>query len=85
MSGDFNMTPKWKVGVNTYYDLKTSAIQQLTMFISREMHCWQLSINVTPVGSIDLLISPSAPNQAYSATCVSTEQEASTVVNFLVV
>ena len=61
MSGDFNMTPKWKVGVNTFYDLKTSAIQQLTMFISREMHCWQLSINVTPVGiyrSFNITVSP---------------------------
>jgi len=60
-NGDFNMTPKWKVGMNGYYDIKASAIQTFTMYISREMHCWQLSINVTPVGlyrSFNFTISP---------------------------
>jgi LPS-assembly protein len=52
LNGDFNLTPKWKMGMNTYYDFNSSAIQMFTMFISREMHCWQLSINVTPVGPI---------------------------------
>jgi LPS-assembly protein len=50
LSGDFNLTPKWKLGLSTFYDFRTSNIQQLTMFVSREMHCWQLSINVNPVG-----------------------------------
>jgi LPS-assembly protein len=61
INGDFNLTPKWKTGVNTYYDFKTAKIQTLTMFISREMHCWQLSINVTPVGlyrSFNITINP---------------------------
>ena len=61
ISGDFNLTPRWKTGVNTYYDFKTSKIQTLTMFVSREMHCWQLSINVTPVGlyrSFNITINP---------------------------
>ena len=61
MNGDFNLTPKWKTGLNAYYDFRTSSIQSLTMFISREMHCWQMSINVTPVGlyrSFNITISP---------------------------
>ena len=49
-NGDFSLTPKWKVGANGYYDLKTMKIQSLTTFITRDLHCWQLSINVTPVG-----------------------------------
>lgn len=49
-NGDFNLTPKWKVGVNGYYDIGNTELQTFTMFISREMHCWQMSINVTPVG-----------------------------------
>ena len=60
-NGDFNLTPRWKMGMNGYYDFKTSSIQTLTMFISREMHCWQLSINVTPVGlyrSFNITINP---------------------------
>ncbi len=50
LNGDFSLTPKWKVGANGYYDFVTNKVQTVTMFISREMHCWQLSINVTPVG-----------------------------------
>jgi hypothetical protein len=60
-NGDFNLTPKWKVGMNGYYDFSTSELQTFTMFISREMHCWQLSINVTPVGlfrTFNITISP---------------------------
>lgn len=50
LSGDYSITPKWKVGGSTYFDFKTTKIQTLTMFITREMHCWQLAINITPVG-----------------------------------
>lgn len=60
-NGDFNLTPKWKFGMNGYYDIKSSTIQTFTMYISREMHCWQLSINVTPVGlyrTFNFTISP---------------------------
>jgi LPS-assembly protein len=61
ISGDFNLTPRWKFLMNTYYDFKTAKIQTLTLSISREMHCWQLSINVTPVGiyrSFNITINP---------------------------
>jgi len=60
-NGDFNLTEKWKMGMTGYYDFNTTSIQSLTMFISREMHCWQLSINVTPVGinrSFNITINP---------------------------
>jgi hypothetical protein len=50
VNGDFNLTPKWKTGMSAYYDFNTMQISSLTMFLSREMHCWQMSINVTPVG-----------------------------------
>ncbi|HEY0679820.1 MAG TPA: putative LPS assembly protein LptD, partial [Chitinophagaceae bacterium] len=59
--GDFNLTPRWKLGMNGYYDFTTQKIQTLTMYLSREMHCWQLSINVTPVGlyrSFNITINP---------------------------
>jgi lipopolysaccharide assembly outer membrane protein LptD (OstA) len=61
VNGDFSLTPRWKIGGNTYYDFTTSQIQTLTMFISREMHCWQMSINITPVGlyrSFNITINP---------------------------
>jgi hypothetical protein len=49
-SGSFSLTPKWNFSVNGYYDFDTRNLQTFTMSIAREMHCWQLSINVTPVG-----------------------------------
>ena len=50
-SGSFNLTPKWNFSVsNVNYDFTTKQIQTFSMSINREMHCWQLSINVTPVG-----------------------------------
>ena len=49
-SGSFSLTPKWNFAVNGYYDFDTKNLQTFTMSISRDMHCWQMSINVTPVG-----------------------------------
>jgi hypothetical protein len=60
-SGDFNLTPKWKMGGTGFYNSSTSKLEQLSFFVSREMHCWQLSINVTPINilrSFSITISP---------------------------
>jgi lipopolysaccharide assembly outer membrane protein LptD (OstA) len=61
LNGDFNLTEKWKMGFNCYYDVKNLQLNSLTTFLSRDMHCWQLSINVTPVGpwrSFNITINP---------------------------
>ncbi len=63
LNGDFNLTEKWKMGFNCYYDVKNLKMQNLTTFLSRDMHCWQLSINVTPVGiyrSFNITINPNS-------------------------
>lgn len=60
-NGDFSLSPKWKIGGTGYYDVSLNTINQLSAFITREMHCWQLSINVTPIGlyrSFNIMISP---------------------------
>jgi lipopolysaccharide assembly outer membrane protein LptD (OstA) len=49
-NGSFSLTPKWNFSVNGYYDFDTRDLQTFTMSINREMHCWQMSINVTPIG-----------------------------------
>ncbi|MBI1341854.1 MAG: LPS-assembly protein LptD [Terrimonas sp.] len=49
-SGGFNLSPKWKLSANGFYDLKQTKLQTFQLSIAREMHCWQMSINVTPVG-----------------------------------
>jgi hypothetical protein len=49
-NNSFSLTPKWNFTTNGYFDVKTRKLQTFTMSISRDMHCWQMSINVTPVG-----------------------------------
>lgn len=60
-NGDFSLTEKWKLGGTGYYDVTRNTLNQLSAFITREMHCWQLSINVTPIGlyrSFNITLSP---------------------------
>ncbi|MFN9709923.1 MAG: putative LPS assembly protein LptD [Bacteroidota bacterium] len=59
--GDFNLTEKWKMQAQGAYDFVTRQIQYLTASVSRDMHCWQMSLNITPVGlfrSFNITISP---------------------------
>jgi hypothetical protein len=61
INGDFSLTERWKMGGSSYFDFTTAKIQTLSMFISREMHCWQMSINLNPIGlyrSFNITISP---------------------------
>jgi len=60
-TGDFSLTPKWKMGGNGYFDFTAGKLQQFSMFVTREMHCWQLAVNVTPIGlyrSFSITINP---------------------------
>ena len=60
-SGDFNLTEKWKIQAQGSFDFLTRQVQYLTASVSRDLHCWQMSINVTPLGifrSFNITISP---------------------------
>ncbi|HEX8315747.1 MAG TPA: putative LPS assembly protein LptD [Flavisolibacter sp.] len=60
-NNSFNLTPKWNFSTNGYYDFTTKQLTMFTMSIAREMHCWQMSIGVTPIGSyqyFNITISP---------------------------
>lgn len=62
-SGDFSLTPKWKVGVNSGYDFINNQLGYTNMYISRDLHCWQMSINLIPIGTyrqFSITISPKA-------------------------
>jgi lipopolysaccharide assembly outer membrane protein LptD (OstA) len=48
--GNFLLSPKWNFNANGFYDLSTKKLSMFQMTISRDMHCWQMAINVTPVG-----------------------------------
>ena len=61
INGDFNLTDKWKIGLTSFYDVRLATINSLQASISRDLHCWQMSISVTPIGlyrSFNITISP---------------------------
>jgi len=63
LNGSFNLTPKWKLSGSASMDVKKLDIQYLTLSVNRDLHCWQLSINVIPVGftrSFNFTVSPKA-------------------------
>ncbi|MEO7445481.1 MAG: putative LPS assembly protein LptD [Ferruginibacter sp.] len=45
-----NLTPKWKIGLNGFYNITAKQIGTVSMFLSRDLHCWQMSMNISPVG-----------------------------------
>ncbi len=49
-NGDFNLTEKWKIIGQGTFDIQTKTLQYFTASVSRDLHCWQMSINITPVG-----------------------------------
>jgi lipopolysaccharide assembly outer membrane protein LptD (OstA) len=60
-NNSFNLTPKWNFSTQGFYDFKSKKVTMFTMNIAREMHCWQMSIGVTPIGnfqSFNITISP---------------------------
>lgn len=45
-----NLSPKWKIGLNGFYNITENELGTISMYLSREMHCWQMAINISPVG-----------------------------------
>lgn len=63
-NNSFSLTPKWKFSTNGYFDFNSMQLTMFTMSVSRDMHCWQMSLNVTPIGqyrSFNITISPRSP------------------------
>ncbi len=59
-----NLTPKWKIGANGTYDISNKELGVVSMYLSRDMHCWQMSINISPVGRtkfFSINIAPKSP------------------------
>ncbi|MDF2435203.1 MAG: hypothetical protein JWP44_4834, partial [Mucilaginibacter sp.] len=51
ITGDVNITPKWKVQYNTNFDLRVRQLSSATSFsIYRDLHCWDLAIQWLPFG-----------------------------------
>ena len=60
-TGTLNLTAKWQIGLNGSYNITEKQLGQINMYLTREMHCWQMAINISPVGkfrSFSISISP---------------------------
>ncbi|HET7118496.1 MAG TPA: putative LPS assembly protein LptD, partial [Hanamia sp.] len=63
-NGTLNLTPKWQMAVNGYYNVSLGQLNPLSMSISRDLHCWQMSISIAPLGLyryFSINISPKSP------------------------
>ncbi len=49
VQGDLSLTPKWKIGFNTGYDMQLKAPTLTNITINRELHCWDMAFNWTPI------------------------------------
>ncbi len=50
VSGELNITKKWKINVTTGYDIEAKKMSATTIDIYRDLHCWEMSLHVVPFG-----------------------------------
>ncbi|MEA2107540.1 MAG: putative LPS assembly protein LptD [Bacteroidota bacterium] len=50
VSGDFSLTPKWKISFRTNYDLTENELSTTSINIHRDLHCWEMRLSWIPVG-----------------------------------
>jgi predicted glycosyltransferase involved in capsule biosynthesis len=44
------LTPKWKVGFNSWYDFTSKQFTNFGLNIYRDLHCWEMKLNWVPFG-----------------------------------
>jgi len=49
-SGDIELTPKWKVGASSGYDIKNKGFSYTQLRFSRDLDSWKLNFNWVPFG-----------------------------------
>ena len=63
-NGTLNLTPKWQMGLNGFYNIQLGQLNPLSFSLSRDLHCWQLSITGSPLGInryFSISVSPKSP------------------------
>jgi hypothetical protein len=49
-NGNIQPTSKWRLTFNGSYDFEQKKIPYIALVVSRELHCFQMSANIVPVG-----------------------------------
>jgi hypothetical protein len=52
ISGNVNLTKNWKINGNTSFDFSTRKFSYAQFSVYRDLHCWEMSFNVQPFGSL---------------------------------
>ena len=55
-SGSIQPTKNWRINMNGSFDVEHRKFHDITCSISRDLHCFQMSANIKPIG----------PNKSYS-------------------
>jgi len=50
-TGDFSLTPKWKIGFRSGYDFEVKDISYTSFNLSRDLHCWIATLSIIPFGA----------------------------------
>ncbi len=51
INGNVNLTPKWKVSVQTGWDFELKKLSYTSLTIYRDLHCWEMRFNWIPIGT----------------------------------
>jgi hypothetical protein len=52
LSGDLSISEKWKITFSSGYDFINKGITYSMLTLNRDLHCWQMSFNVVPFGTL---------------------------------
>lgn len=50
ISGNIRFTPTWSARFSTYYDITNNSWNYMNCSISKDLHCWEMSISFVPLG-----------------------------------
>lgn len=50
VNGNLSLTPKWKIGFSSGFDLKNMKITTSSVNFYRDLHCWEMRLSVVPFG-----------------------------------
>jgi len=50
LGGNVNLTPNWKISMQTSYDFVAKKFSYTTVEIYRDMHCWEMHVRWIPFG-----------------------------------
>ncbi len=48
--GNLNLTEKWRLSMNTNFDIMAKEFSFTTFNVNRDLHCWQMSFSFVPFG-----------------------------------